>query len=54
MKRASPPALLRVLQDAGAKVFIISHIAVGDYSAEEFEKGMQQNVDSMTKALGGK
>jgi zinc transport system substrate-binding protein len=46
-----PPNLLKVLTDAGAKVFLISHIATGTYSADEFEKGMQKNVDAMVKAL---
>jgi zinc transport system substrate-binding protein len=49
-----PPALLKVLTDStGAKVFIISHMATGPYSADQFEKEMQRNVDSMLKALAG-
>jgi zinc transport system substrate-binding protein len=46
-----PPNLLKVLTDAGAKVYIISHIATGPYSADEFEKGMQTNVDALLQAL---
>lgn len=47
-----PSDLLDVLrQEAGARVYIISHIATGPYSAEQFEQEMQKNVDSMVKAL---
>jgi zinc transport system substrate-binding protein len=51
-EQSFPDALLKVLRDeGGAKVYLISHIATGDYSAGEFEKQMQKNVDSMIKAL---
>ena len=47
-----PEALLKVLRDEGkARVYLISHIATGKYSAAEFEKQMQKNVESMIKAL---
>ncbi len=47
-----PPALLKVLQDeAGVKVYIISHIASGAYTPDKFEKEMQKNVDTMVQAL---
>ena len=47
-----PAPLLRTLQEAtGAKVFIISHIATGTYAPDEFEKGMQKNVDTLVQAL---
>ena len=47
-----PEPLLKVLRDEGkARVYLISHIATGTYSAAEFEKQMQKNVDSMIKAL---
>ena len=47
-----PEPLLKVLRDEGtARVYLISHIATGKYSADEFEKQMQKNVDSMIKAL---
>jgi zinc transport system substrate-binding protein len=47
-----PPALLKVLQDeAGVKVYIISHIASGAYTPDKFEKEMQKNVDTMIQAL---
>jgi len=47
-----PEPLLRVLRDeAGVRVFIISHIASGPFTAEKFEREMQQNVDTMIRAL---
>jgi zinc transport system substrate-binding protein len=47
-----PPPLLKVLQDeAGVKVCIISHIASGAYTADKFERDMQENVDTMIRAL---
>jgi zinc transport system substrate-binding protein len=47
-----PPPLLKVLQDeAGVKVYIISHIASGAYTADKFERDMQENIDTMIRAL---
>ena len=47
-----PPALLKVLQDeAGVKVYIISHIASGAFTADKFERDMQENVATMIRAL---
>jgi len=47
-----PPALLGVLTSAtGAKVYLISHIATGTYSADEFEKTMAKNADTLVQAL---
>jgi zinc transport system substrate-binding protein len=47
-----PEAMLNVLRDeAGVKVYIISHIASGAYTADKFEKEMQANVDTMIRAL---
>ena len=47
-----PPAMLKVLKDeAGVKVYIITHIASGDYTADKFEREMQRNVDTMIRAL---
>jgi zinc transport system substrate-binding protein len=47
-----PPALLKVLQDeAGVKVYVITHIASGAYTADKFEREMQRNVDTMVRAL---
>ena len=37
--------------EAGAKVYIISHIASGPYTADKFEREMQNNVDTMVRAL---
>lgn len=47
-----PPPLLKVLQDeAGVNVYIISHIASGAFTPDKFEREMQQNVDTMIRAL---
>ncbi len=47
-----PEAMLAVLrEEAGVKVYIISHIASGAFTADKFEKEMQANVDTMIRAL---
>lgn len=47
-----PAPLLKVLQDeAGVKVYTISHIASGPYSSDRFEREMQANVETMIRAL---
>jgi zinc transport system substrate-binding protein len=47
-----PPALLKVLEDeAGVRVYVITHIASGAYTADKFEREMQKNVDTMVRAL---
>jgi len=41
-----------VLQDeGGARVYVITHIASGEYTADKFEREMQKNVDTMIQAL---
>jgi len=47
-----PASLLNVLRDeAGVKVYTISHIASGPFTADRFEREMQTNVDTMIRAL---
>jgi zinc transport system substrate-binding protein len=47
-----PKPLLDVVREQGhARVYLISHIASGEYTADKFEKEMQANVDVMVKAL---
>jgi zinc transport system substrate-binding protein len=47
-----PQAMLKVLRDeAGVKVYTITHIASGEYTADKFEREMQKNVDTMVRAL---
>jgi zinc transport system substrate-binding protein len=47
-----PAPLLKVLQsEAGVKVYVITHIASGPYTADKFEREMQRNVDNMIRAL---
>jgi zinc transport system substrate-binding protein len=50
-----PAALLEVLRrDAGADVFVLSHVATGSYADEKFETEMKRNVDTMIAALTGR
>ena len=47
-----PEPLLRVLRDeAGVSVYVISHIASGPFTPDKFEREMQENVDTMIRAL---
>jgi zinc transport system substrate-binding protein len=47
-----PAPLLNVLRDeAGVTVHVISHIASGPFTAEKFEREMQENVKAMMRAL---
>ena len=47
-----PAPLLTVLrEEAGVRVYTISHIASGPFSADKFEREMQRNVDTMIRAL---
>lgn len=47
-----PAGLLKVLADeAGVKVYQISHIASGQFTADKFEREMEQNADTMVRAL---
>jgi zinc transport system substrate-binding protein len=51
-EEAFPEKLMKVLTDAThARVYIISHIASGAYSADKFEKEMQRNADTLVRAL---
>lgn len=51
-EEAFPAPLLKVLRDeAGVKVYTISHIASGPYTADRFEREMQANVETMIRAL---
>ncbi len=47
-----PAPLLAVLEKAGAKVTVISHIATGAYTPERFEQEMKKNADALATALG--
>lgn len=47
-----PQPLLEVLREEGqARVYIISHIASGQFTKDKFETEMQRNVDVMVRAL---
>jgi zinc transport system substrate-binding protein len=48
-----PEPMLRVLrEEAGVAVHVISHIASGPFTPDRFERDMQQNVETMIRALG--
>ncbi len=47
-----PEPLLKVLRDeAGVTVYLISHVASGPFTADKFEREMQQNAETMIRAL---
>jgi zinc transport system substrate-binding protein len=47
-----PQAMLKVLKDeAGVRVYTITHIASGAYTADKFEKEKQRTVETMIRAL---
>jgi len=47
-----PDKLMTTLRDAtGAKVYLISHIATGQYRADKFETEMTTNAETLVKAL---
>ncbi len=47
-----PEPMLKVLRDeAGVRVYIISHIASGAYTADKFEREMEKNAQTMVHAL---
>ena len=47
-----PQKLLDVLRDeAGVKIYIISHIATGPWTADQFEREMGANVAALVQAL---
>src|SRR5471032_733923 len=47
-----PAQMLKVLEnEGGVKVYIITHIASGAFTADKFEREMQRNVDTMIRAL---
>ncbi len=47
-----PQPMLKVLEDeTGVRVYTITHIASGAYTAEKFEQEMQRNVETMIRAL---
>ena len=38
-------------EEASVKVYTITHIASGTFTADKFEREMQKNVDTMVRAL---
>jgi zinc transport system substrate-binding protein len=49
-----PQALLQVVRDASdARIYILSHVATGAYTADKFETEMARNADTLVAALNG-
>jgi zinc transport system substrate-binding protein len=49
-----PQPMLDVLRDeADVSVYVISHIASGPYTADKFEREMEENARTMVQALAG-
>jgi zinc transport system substrate-binding protein len=47
-----PTKLSDTLRDeSGASIYVLSHIALGDYTADKFERGMADNIDTLVAAL---
>jgi zinc transport system substrate-binding protein len=46
-----PSALGNVLQEAGGRVVVVSHIATGPFTPQRFEAELQQNLDALVQAL---
>jgi zinc transport system substrate-binding protein len=47
-----PEKLLTTLREAtGAKVYVLSHVATGPYTAEKFETEMAKNLETLVQAL---
>ena len=51
-EEAFPPGLKEVLAQAGAKVTQVTHISLGPFTADRFEREMLSNVDALAGALG--
>jgi zinc transport system substrate-binding protein len=47
-----PPKLLDLLkQESGARVYVLSHVAVGPFTADKFETEMKANAATLVRAL---
>lgn len=46
-----PPAMAKVLEEAGARVVVVSHIATGAFTPERFEVELQQNLDAIVQVM---
>lgn len=43
-----------IFEETGCRLYSLSHISNGPYSADKFEKDMQRNIDTIVKALTDK
>lgn len=46
-----PPAMAKVLEEAGARVVVVSHIATGAFTADRFEVELQRNLDAIVQVM---
>lgn len=46
-----PPAMATVLEEAGARVVVVSHIATGAFTPERFEVELQRNLDAIVQVM---
>lgn len=46
-----PTALAKPLEEAGARSYVISHVATGAFTDDKFEREMSRNLDTLTAAV---
>ncbi|MDP3232458.1 MAG: zinc ABC transporter substrate-binding protein [Myxococcales bacterium] len=46
-----PSAMAKVLEEAGARVVVVSHIATGAFTPERFEVELQRNLDAIVQVM---
>jgi zinc transport system substrate-binding protein len=46
-----PPAMAKVLEEAGARVVVVSHVATGDFTPTRFEAELQRNLDAIVQVM---
>jgi zinc transport system substrate-binding protein len=46
-----PSAMAKVLEEAGARVVVVSHIATGAFTPERFEVELQRNLDAILQVM---
>lgn len=46
-----PPPMATVLEEAGARVVVVSHIATGAFTPERFEVELQRNLDAIVQVM---
>jgi len=46
-----PPAMAKVLEEAGARVVVVSHISTGAFTPERFEVDMHRNLEAIVQVM---